>query len=77
MLPCNGLNLNEVNTRVLNGRNIVLFPDLKCFDLWNDKIPYLTKLANFRTSTLLEEKATENERKQGLDIADYLLKIRK
>lgn len=77
-LACGGINnLNEVNTRVLNGRNVVLFPDLKCFDLWNDKIPYLTKLANFRTSTLLEEKATENEKKQGLDIADYLLKIRK
>jgi hypothetical protein len=75
-LACGSLNnLNESKTRALKGRNVVLFPDLKCFDLWNDKIPKLTSLATFRTSTLLEEKATVEEKEKGLDIADYLLKI--
>ncbi len=68
-------NLNEAKTKCLKGRNVVLFPDLKCFDVWNDKIPKLTKLATFRTSSLLEEKATAEEKKQGLDITDYLLQI--
>lgn len=69
-------NLNEVKTKVLKGRNVVLFPDLGCFDLWNNKIENLTNLATFRTSTLLETKATETEKRQGLDIADYLTKIK-
>ncbi|WP_299394228.1 DUF6371 domain-containing protein [uncultured Gelidibacter sp.] len=69
-------NLNETRTRCLKGRNVVLFPDLKCFDLWNDKIPQLTSLATFRTSTLLRDKSTECEKEQGLDIADYLIMIK-
>jgi hypothetical protein len=68
-------NLNESKTKCLAGRNVVLFPDLKCFDLWNDKISRLTKLARFSISTLLKDKATKKERDQGLDIADYLIKI--
>jgi hypothetical protein len=68
-------NLNEKKTRVLKGRNVVLFPDLGCFDLWNDKIPTLTKLATFRTSSLLEDKSTDDEKGQGLDIVDYMINL--
>jgi len=64
------------NTKVIKERNVVLIPDLGCFKLWNDKIPSLTKLAKFRISTLLEREATNNEKEQGLDIADFLVKIK-
>lgn len=75
-LACGSVNnLNKAKTRVLQGRDVVLFPDLKCYDLWNDKIPSFGTLATYRTSTLLRDKATEAEREQGLDIADYLIRI--
>ncbi|UPS92828.1 DUF6371 domain-containing protein [Bizionia sp. M204] len=75
-LSCGGINnLNEAKTRVLKGRNVVLFPDLNGFDSWTKKIPQLTKLATFKVSTLLEEKATEQEKELGLDIADYLINL--
>ncbi len=74
-LGCGSVNnLNSEKTKVLKGRNVILFPDLGCLDLWNSKIPKLTKLATFRISTLLERKAIEYERQQGFDIADYLTK---
>jgi hypothetical protein len=69
-------NLNEAKTKALKGRQVVLFPDLGCYDLWNSKIPKLSKLASFRTSNLLEAKATASERLQGYDLADYLVKIK-
>ncbi len=75
-LACGSVNnLNKAKTKVLNGRNVVLFPDLKCYNLWNDKIPTLSTLASFKISTLLKDKANELEREQGLDLADYLVKI--
>ncbi|MFZ3576186.1 DUF6371 domain-containing protein [Tenacibaculum finnmarkense] len=75
-LACGSLNnLNEANTKVLKGRNVVLFPDAGCFDLWNDKIPKLEKKAIFVTNQLLKNKATDYEKKQGFDIADYLVRF--
>jgi Domain of unknown function (DUF6371) len=70
-------NLNHTKTKALKGRNVVLFPDLGCYDLWNSKRETLSALATFRTSSLLEKKASEEEKKQGLDIADYLINIYK
>ena len=68
-------NLNAERCNVLKGRTVILFPDLKGFDKWSSKAKELSHIANFITSDLLERKATDIERKQGLDLADYLIKF--
>lgn len=67
-------NLNAEKSSILKGRNVTLFPDLNGFDKWNNKAKELSHLANFNISDLLERKATEAEKKQGFDLADYLIK---
>lgn len=68
-------NLNAKRCNVLMGRTVILFPDLKGFDKWSSKAKELSHIANFITSDLLERKATDLERKQGFDLADYLVKF--
>lgn len=68
-------NLNAEKCNILKGRNITLFPDLNGFEKWTSKANGLSHLATFSVSDLLERKATETEKKQGLDIADYLIKF--
>lgn len=65
-------------------RNVFLFPDLtkpgdktNCFESWTEKAKILSKAiqgTQFHVSDYLETKATEEEKRQGLDIADYFLK---
>ena len=64
--------LNPEKCEVLKGRNVVLFPDLNAFEKWNTKAKELSHIGNFVVSDLLERKATEAEKNQGLDLADYL-----
>lgn len=67
--------LNADKCSILKGRTVVLFPDLNGFEKWSSKAKELGHLAKFKVSDLLERKATEAERKQGLDLADYLLRF--
>lgn len=67
-------NLNAAKCSILKGRAVTLFPDLNGFDKWSSKAKELSHLAIFTVSDLLERKATEAERKQGFDLADYLIK---
>ena len=71
--------LNVEKCKALQGRDVVLFPDLskdgKAFDLWNSKLDELDTIkgARFTISDLLEHEASEAERVSGCDIADYLI----
>ena len=66
--------LNADKCRILKGRTVLLYPDLNGFEKWSKKAKELSHLASFTVSDLLERKATEAERKQGFDLADYLIK---
>ena len=69
-------NLTAEKCKVLKGRKVTLFPDLNGFDKWNTKAKELSQIAIFTVSDLLERKATETEREQVFDLADYLLRFR-
>jgi len=66
-----GLNINKC--RVLQGKNVVLFPDCNMFDKWHKKAQELSLICNVSVSDLIETTATETEREQGYDLADYLI----
>jgi hypothetical protein len=68
-------NLNADKCSILKGRNVILFPDLNGFDKWSNKAKELSPLATFTVSDLLERKASETEKQQGYDLADYLIKF--
>jgi hypothetical protein len=68
-------NLNAEKCSILKGRTVTLFPDLNGFEKWSSKAKELSHLANFTVSELLERKASEAEKKQGFDLADYLIKF--
>lgn len=73
------LNLNKC--KALKGRNVFLFPDLskdgKAFELWSNKAAEIQKRLKgtyFHVSDLLEKLAPQQDKEQGKDIADYLIK---
>ena len=68
-------NLNAEKCNILKGRTVTLFPDLNGFEKWSSKAKELSHIATFNVSDLLERKATEAEREQGFDLADYLIKL--
>lgn len=68
-------NLNIQKCIVLKGRTVSLYPDVNGYEKWNSKAIELSFLASINISDLLENKATDVERQQGYDIADYLIKF--
>jgi len=76
-------NLSSINyskCKVLQGRNVYLFPDLSkdghAYNLWHNKAKELkSKLSGtrFKVSDYLEKRAKDQEREKGHDLADYLI----
>jgi hypothetical protein len=76
-------NFTAEKCKVLQGRTVFLYPDLSkpkpnklsTFEKWSNKAKEFSTIANFVVSDLLERTASDEERKQGLDLADYLIRF--
>jgi hypothetical protein len=71
----NGTKWREPNVlKVLQNRSVILFPDLGQFDNWSLRADLMNEIGlNVKVSTLLEEHATQCDKSEGLDIADYAI----
>jgi hypothetical protein len=61
---------------ILKGRNVLVFPDLGAFDDWTARTKQIEATIECKMVVvdLLEQIATDQERSEGLDIADYLIR---
>ncbi len=67
----------EENLIILKDRNVVLFPDLGATDDWSAKISTMKRLGiTVKLFDYLEKNATSEQRKNGFDIADFLLEMK-
>ena len=64
-------NLNRHKLKVLQSRNVKLYPDLMAYDKWKE---IASGVSGVSVSDILERKANEVDRTKGLDLADYLLR---
>jgi hypothetical protein len=59
-------------SNVLRDRKVVLYPDANAFDDWSEKARRLYDF-DVTVSNYLETRATQEQKKQGIDIADILI----
>jgi Domain of unknown function (DUF6371) len=70
----NGLSIDKCKT--LQGRKVILYPDLGAFEKWSIKATEIQKECGCKVtvSDILEKISTPSERDNGLDIADYIIR---
>ncbi len=73
--------LNADKFKALQRRTVILYPDLSnpdakinCFELWSKKANEFKNIVRITVSDYLEKIASDTEKVQGLDIADYFIK---
>lgn len=67
--------LTTPKSKVLKGRNVVLYPDAGCYQKWIGKMKRICSDVRcvMSVSELVEKHATDKELDDGYDIADYIL----
>lgn len=64
--------LDRSKMRVLEGREVIMFPDVDGYAEWVERSKLLT-FAKVKVSDLLERSATEEERERKIDIGDWIV----
>ncbi len=75
-LACGGLsNLKVGNlSRIAKGRKLLLYPDANGFEKWQSVAVEARKLGvAIKVSDLIERLSTNDQKCEGLDLADYLI----
>lgn len=77
-LATGGLNgLTAEKCKVLKGRWVIFFPDLKCYSIWKAKVDGFAAevgMRYYKIDSTLEELASEEDQAQGLDLCDYIIR---
>ena len=68
-------NLTEKMLSSIQNKIIVLYPDAGKYEFWKEKISNLPKSNIYYISDLLQNKASEQEKEEDYDIADYYIDI--
>lgn len=69
------MNLKRDMIKPLANRKVILFPDAGCYNTWNEKVANLPTNIQYLISDLVENQSTAEEKREGWDIADYLIGI--
>jgi len=69
----NGLNIEK--SKILENRDIVLYPDAGCYDKWYKKMQQIRSeiYCRITISRLIEIHATLKQKEAGYDLADYII----
>ncbi|WP_157799095.1 DUF6371 domain-containing protein [Mucilaginibacter auburnensis] len=69
-------NLNAAQCQLLKGRRVMLYPDVKAYDVWQQKAHNLQLLLPgtiFKVDDMLERNATPQQHDEGWDLGDWLV----
>ena len=67
-LACGGSEgLNMQKCAILKSRNVILYPDARQYNKWSDKAKELSKICSVSVSQLIEQNATDEERRSGFE----------
>lgn len=66
--------LTDERLRILEGKKVLLYPDADAYTFWQEKTAQAQRNGlDVRISKLIETHSTEFEKKEGFDLADYLI----